>query len=305
MGKKITYVLGIVLTFILGTIFYSFFDGNTSNEAFDGNNVSELRGNLVTDNALTITDFKSHLEFHSVENFNFRKSDFSIMEPISERLEEELLKLTRYLNDNPIKTVEVIGLYADEEVNNSGFLNLGIARATSVKNYLLSLGIPFKSINTSGELRIDMFPDSKDVYHGPLNYAIKTAKNSEGNIVDVLSSIVEDIKKSPLVFYFEAEDSEIDLTSEQREKVGRLMAYVNKKDDALIEVIGYSDKKTNNEISVALGQKRAEFAKRYLVEYGLSENKIKPSSRGAYNPIADNSTAEGRAKNRRVVVTLN
>jgi len=305
MNKKITYVLGIVLTFVLGTIFYSYFEVNTSDEAFVENNVSETSGNQVTANALTITDFKSHLEFHSLDNFNFRKSDFSIMEPISERLEKELLKLSRYLNDNPNKIIEVIGLFSDEEVNKSGFSNLGIARATSVKNYLLSLGISFRAIKTSGEQNNDMHPDSKNVYFGPLNYSIKTTEKGDGNTADVLNSIAEDFKLSPLVMYFESDDAEIDLTTEQQEKVGKLMAYVNKKEDALIEVIGYSDKKSNNEISVALGQKRAEFAKRYLVEYGLLESKIKPFSMGAYNPIADNSTAEGRAKNRRVVVTLN
>lgn len=306
MNKKTTYVLGIVLTVIFGTILYFNFEGNNTNEANVVNNdVSDAVYDDFTKNILTIIDTKSHLEFNSVEHFNFRKSDFSIIEPVPVGLEEELLKLARYLNDNPNKTIDVIGLYSNDEVNKSGFENLGVARATSVKNYLLSLEIPFNVIKTSGEQKSEMHPDSKNVYHGPLNYAINTVEDEGAGAADVLNLIEQDIKADPLVLYFNAEEAEIDLTSEQREKVSKLMTYVKKKEGALIQVVGYSDKKMNSEISVALGKKRAEFAKRYLVEYGLLESKIRSSSEGAYNPIADNSTAEGRAKNRRVVVTLN
>ena len=57
--------------------------------------------------------------------------------------------------------------------------------------------------------------------------------------------------------------------------------------------------------NIKLGQERADFAKQYLINNGISDAKIKTSSQGPDSPIASNTTDEGRSKNRRTVVTLN
>jgi OOP family OmpA-OmpF porin len=53
-----------------------------------------------------------------------------------------------------------------------------------------------------------------------------------------------------------------------------------------------------------LGQNRADFAKEYLAKNGISADRIISSSKGPDEPIADNATTEGKAKNRRTVVTI-
>ena len=63
------------------------------------------------------------------------------------------------------------------------------------------------------------------------------------------------------------------------------------------------DAKSNQE----LGQKRADAAKEYLVtRHGIDPGRISTQSKGAADPGYDNTTAEGRTKNRRaqIVVTL-
>ncbi len=58
---------------------------------------------------------------------------------------------------------------------------------------------------------------------------------------------------------------------------------------------------SNNELSDA----RALSVFYYLIEHtSLDPAKVKHSGRGEYNPIADNSTAEGRALNRRVEIKI-
>jgi len=54
-----------------------------------------------------------------------------------------------------------------------------------------------------------------------------------------------------------------------------------------------------------LGQQRADFVKRRLVNYGVDAGLISTSSQGENSPEATNATAEGRRINRRAVVTLN
>ncbi len=56
----------------------------------------------------------------------------------------------------------------------------------------------------------------------------------------------------------------------------------------------------NQKLSVA----RAESVKTYMVSPGLPADKIRVEGKGKSNPIASNDTEEGRAKNRRVEVTL-
>jgi OOP family OmpA-OmpF porin len=69
-----------------------------------------------------------------------------------------------------------------------------------------------------------------------------------------------------------------------------------------ITVSGYTDSRGNAQSNVALSQARAESVKAYLAGKGVAASRISAKGFGADSPIADNGTAEGRAKNRRVEV---
>jgi OOP family OmpA-OmpF porin len=49
---------------------------------------------------------------------------------------------------------------------------------------------------------------------------------------------------------------------------------------------------------------RAEAVKTFLVSKGIEKNRVYTEGKGSSNPVADNKTAEGRAKNRRVEVEV-
>jgi outer membrane protein OmpA-like peptidoglycan-associated protein len=63
---------------------------------------------------------------------------------------------------------------------------------------------------------------------------------------------------------------------------------------------GHTDNVGSDSYNLDLSQKRADAVKKYLVEQGISENRITAKGFGESKPIADNSTPEGREKNRRV-----
>ncbi len=67
-----------------------------------------------------------------------------------------------------------------------------------------------------------------------------------------------------------------------------------------VEVAGYTDDRGNADFNQALSQKRAESVKAYLQSSGVAASRMTVKGYGEDSPIADNSTAEGRAKNRRV-----
>ena len=66
------------------------------------------------------------------------------------------------------------------------------------------------------------------------------------------------------------------------------------------EIAGYTDNTGNAQSNQELSQQRAEAVKAYLVERGVAADKLTAKGYGIENPIADNSTEQGRQRNRRV-----
>ncbi len=69
-------------------------------------------------------------------------------------------------------------------------------------------------------------------------------------------------------------------------------------------LVGYTDGSRRETSAKGLGRKRAQAVADYLKSKGVDESRMSLVDGGADNPIADNGTAEGRAKNRRVEIEL-
>ena len=66
------------------------------------------------------------------------------------------------------------------------------------------------------------------------------------------------------------------------------------------EVEGHTDSVGSEVYNQALSQRRAESVASYLINHGVSSSRLEAKGLGESNPIADNSTEDGRALNRRV-----
>jgi OOP family OmpA-OmpF porin len=73
--------------------------------------------------------------------------------------------------------------------------------------------------------------------------------------------------------------------------------------DVLVAV-GHADAQGSASWNQDLSVRRAEAVKAYLLSKGLSQQQVKIDGKGSTMPVADNSTAAGRAKNRRVEVEV-
>ncbi len=67
-----------------------------------------------------------------------------------------------------------------------------------------------------------------------------------------------------------------------------------------IQVRGYTDNSGRRNGNIMLSQKRAEAVMYYLIGRGISASRLEAVGFGPDNPIADNKSAAGRAKNRRI-----
>ena len=70
----------------------------------------------------------------------------------------------------------------------------------------------------------------------------------------------------------------------------------------VIVAVGNTDSVGTDAYNLALGQRRADSVKAYLVSKGITN--VYTESKGKSNPVASNKTAEGRAQNRRVDVEV-
>ena len=72
----------------------------------------------------------------------------------------------------------------------------------------------------------------------------------------------------------------------------------------VIIAVGHTDAIGGDPYNQKLSVKRAESVKAYLVTKGIEPNRIYTEGKGKKQPVADNKTAEGRAKNRRVEIEV-
>lgn len=84
----------------------------------------------------------------------------------------------------------------------------------------------------------------------------------------------------------------------------RLIEFTSDCPAASIKITGHSDASGNEQSNIDLSRRRARAVANYLTQRGAVENKFIVSGAGSSHPLADNATAHGRQKNRRIEFTL-
>ena len=95
-----------------------------------------------------------------------------------------------------------------------------------------------------------------------------------------------------------------DLRPEARERLAKLSGIVLAHPGLKLAVEGYTDNVGTEEFNQTLSEHRATAVRQYLVDQGLDADSITATGLGMTSPVADNSTAAGRQKNRRVEVVI-
>ena len=108
----------------------------------------------------------------------------------------------------------------------------------------------------------------------------------------------EELLATPVVF--DGESAELDASSEA--VLARLAAVLAAAPGVPVEITGHSDPLDDPAQALALSGQRAQVVAASLIEQGIDPARIHLAAGGADDPIADSSTEEGRASNRRVTV---
>ena len=94
------------------------------------------------------------------------------------------------------------------------------------------------------------------------------------------------------------------LTPAAQEQLLGLMDKLKNADVLSIKVVGHTDSQGTDAYNQALSERRASSVAAFLLEQGLAPDKLTSQGMGESQPVADNASEEGRAKNRRVELVI-
>ncbi|MFB9134978.1 OmpA family protein [Vibrio olivae] len=126
---------------------------------------------------------------------------------------------------------------------------------------------------------------------------------------EITTTIIEK-PPQPVIKTFEAQrlDSGLfalnsaNLKPESHARLDSLVSFLRTYPQASVNIIGYTDSSGSAEYNLQLSERRAQSVAKVLQERGIAASRIRAEGRGESEPIADNSTPEGRERNRRVEI---
>jgi outer membrane protein OmpA-like peptidoglycan-associated protein len=96
-----------------------------------------------------------------------------------------------------------------------------------------------------------------------------------------------------------------DLTPTAKSQLDAVMGKLEDASVVSIKVVGHTDSVGSDEYNQGLSERRAASVAQYLISQGVAANKVTSEGKGESQPIADNDSDAGRAKNRRVELNIN
>lgn len=116
-------------------------------------------------------------------------------------------------------------------------------------------------------------------------------REGEGIIVKFDSGILFDVNKS-------------DLKSAAMTNIQNLAKSLKENPETNVLIIGHTDNTGSDDYNARLSERRAEAVKTFAMNQGVSGSRFTTQGKGENEPIADNSTEDGRSKNRRVEIVI-
>ncbi len=203
----------------------------------------------------------------------------------------------------------------------SNYLTGFVASATT--NIRLQAEVILTDNKTLKEVKMVNTPKENGIYNMPLpengNYSVMITSpgymfygqdidyslfkgNPEMRIDAFLLPIIIGTKVALRNIYFDT--GKYELRDESTPELRRLLKFMELNPNVKVEISGHTDGTGNVETKKALSLRRATKVRDWLLKQGVSGRNMQVAGYGMERPVADEATAEGRAKNRRVEVEI-
>jgi len=233
-------------------------------------------------------------------NLIFPMSSYEYIDPISAEVTASFQKTADYLKANPNRSIKITGLYTDNETNSSVLPSLGMARANKIKGLLTSMGVKTNQIEIGDHMQNSLKFVNEETIGGATYAFFNGAENG-----DRLAEVEKRLRGKPITLNFESGSQTLELSPSQRNQFADLIYYLDNKEGGRVNAVGHTDDQGPENVNRRLSRKRAEFVRDYISDNGgINKNLISATGQGPDQPIADNGSAGGREKNRRVEITI-
>ena len=118
----------------------------------------------------------------------------------------------------------------------------------------------------------------------------------------ISEEIIKKVNRAAQNVFFETAKSK--LLPKSLGSLNTVVTILNENPTYKVQIDGHTDAQGKDEYNQTLSDERAASVKAYLVSKGIDEARLSSTGYGETKPVADNKTAAGRAKNRRVEMTL-
>ncbi len=131
---------------------------------------------------------------------------------------------------------------------------------------------------------------------------IVTVKEMKQEVTADASSLAEEINKSGhvAIYGIHFDTGKATIQPDSADTLNQIVKLLSDNPDWKMRVEGYTDNQGNAAANQALSEKRAQAVVAWLSSHGVAAARLSAKGFGQTNPVADNSTDDGRAKNRRV-----
>lgn len=222
---------------------------------------------------------KEIINHASLASFDFDVVDLSVEQQF------ELDSLVILLDEHQDINVEIVGHTCNLGTKNIN-AKVGLKRANAVKEYLVDKGVGKNRIYVSSQGEYDpLYPNNT-----------KDNRISNRSVSFQTKESVVNIDTYNL--------NQIELIEKQLSELDNAIILLNEKPELNIEIIGHTCNLGSEKINNEIGLKRANVAKDYLLNSGISEERISLSSHGERNPIRPNDSEENRKANRRITIEV-
>jgi len=189
--------------------------------------------------------------------------------------------------------LQITGNYHKDEASTEGFDNLGLARASAIRE-MLKEHVPIDRIDISSRLVADNETMKDTPFEGVTFNWREALKKEETTIVEVEN-------ESTIYFPFNSsvKDQNKDVDTYLLKLAERL-----KQTTETVSITGHTDNVGEEAANLSLGLNRATSIRNLLVANGVSVDRISIASKGEAQPATTNETEDGRHRNRRTVLRI-
>jgi peptidoglycan-associated lipoprotein len=188
-------------------------------------------------------------------------------------------------NNLPIVTLAIAGLF---------FVAIGCVKLVKKEETKKSAVAKEEAAAVQGEKVVE-----QPIQEAPLSEATAKAEKEVSARAEADDEITELVRKKGMLLTVYFDFDRFTIRDDMKSILEKDALWLKGNTGVNVQIQGYCDERGSDEYNVALGERRAQSIREYLINYGISQSRISTISYGEERPVDPGHTEEAWAKNRR------